>query len=91
MLQVGAAIRATRRHFNGRGVWLRSNLWMRPAIQVTACLVTRLARTPAKVSLFAFSAFDTDYLLLREEQLHTAITVLRGTGHYVKESGAASY
>jgi hypothetical protein len=44
----------------------------------------------AKVSLFAISTFDTDYLLVSEKQLLAAIAALRGAGHRIRESGAAA-
>jgi len=44
----------------------------------------------AKVSLFAISTFDTDYLLVNEKQLLAAIAALRGAGHRIREPGAAA-
>jgi hypothetical protein len=40
-----------------------------------------------EVSVFAL---DTDYLLVSDKQLHAAIAALKGAGHRVEESGAAS-
>ena len=57
-------------------------------IGVLAALAAPLAE--AKVSLFAISTFDTDYLLVSEKQLLAAIAALRGAGHRIKESGAAA-
>lgn len=57
-------------------------------IGVLASLVAPLAE--AKVSLFAISTFDTDYLLVSEKQLHAAIAALKDAGHRIEESGAAS-
>ena len=57
-------------------------------IGVLAALAVPLAE--AKVSLFAISTFDTDYLLVREEQLSAAIAALKGAGHRIEESAAAS-
>lgn len=37
----------------------------------------------AKVSIFAISTYDTDYVLVREEQLEAAIQCLRAAGHDV--------
>jgi hypothetical protein len=37
----------------------------------------------AGVSVFAVSTFDTDYLLVREKNLLTAVQALRGAGHVV--------
>ncbi len=56
-------------------------------IGVLAALAAPLAE--AKVSLFAISTFDTDYLLVSEKQLHGAIAALERSGHRVEESGAA--
>jgi hypothetical protein len=57
-------------------------------IGVLAALAAPLAA--AKVSLFAISTFDTDYLLVSDGQLHAAIAALKGAGYRVEESGAAS-
>src|ERR1700738_1746053 len=57
-------------------------------IGVLAALATPLAK--ATVSLFAISTVDTDYLLVSEKQLHAAIAALKGAGHGVEESAAAS-
>ncbi len=57
-------------------------------IGVLAALAAPLAE--AKVSLFAMSTFDTDYLLVSEKQLHAAIAALNGAGHRVRQSGALS-
>ena len=57
-------------------------------IGVLAALAAPLAHE--KVSLLAISTFDTDYLLVSEKQLHAAIAALKGAGHGVEESGAAS-
>jgi hypothetical protein len=37
----------------------------------------------AKVSIFAMSTYDTDYVLVREESLRTAVECLRLAGHDV--------
>jgi hypothetical protein len=57
-------------------------------IGVLAALAAPLAE--AKVSLFAISTFDTDYLLVSEKQLNAAIAALKGAGHRIEESGAPS-
>ena len=57
-------------------------------IGVLAALSASLAE--AKVSLFAISTFDTDYLLVSEKQLLAAIAALRGAGHRISEPGAAA-
>jgi uncharacterized protein len=44
----------------------------------------------AKVSLFAISTFDTDYLLVSEKQLDAALATLRSAGHRVEQSSAVS-
>jgi hypothetical protein len=57
-------------------------------IGVLAELSVRLAE--ARVSVFAISTFDTDYLLVGGKQLQSAITALRDAGHQIEESSAAS-
>jgi len=57
-------------------------------IGVLAALTAPMAE--AKVSVFAVSTFDTDYLLVREKQVSAAIAALKSAGHRVEESGAAS-
>jgi uncharacterized protein len=37
----------------------------------------------AGVSIFALSTYDTDYVLVRESQLDTAVAALQGAGHNV--------
>ncbi len=37
----------------------------------------------AGVGIFAVSTFDTDYVLVKEEQLESAVAALRGLGHKV--------
>lgn len=49
---------------------------------ILASLAEPLAR--AGVSLFAISTFDTDYLLVRQDKLALAISVLEGAGHRVQ-------
>ncbi len=44
------------------------------------------ALAEARVSLFAISTFDTDYLLVRAEQLDTAREALTYAGHEVLEA-----
>lgn len=48
---------------------------------VLASLAAPLAE--AGVSIFAISTYDTDFLLVREEQLEVAVDVLRRAGHTV--------
>jgi uncharacterized protein len=50
-------------------------------IGVIAALTRPLA--DAGVSVFVVSTFDTDWILVREEDLSTAVTVLRASGHVV--------
>jgi hypothetical protein len=57
-------------------------------IGVLAALAAPLAW--AKVSLFAISTFDTDYLLVSEERLDIAIAALKDAGHSVEEHGETS-
>ena len=37
----------------------------------------------AKVSIFAVSTYDTDYVMVKEKQLAKAVKVLRVAGHEV--------
>jgi hypothetical protein len=55
-------------------------------IGILATLATPLAE--AKISLFAVSTFDTDYLLLASETLPAAIAALERAGHTVYRSKA---
>ena|SRR5712664_3597137 len=57
-------------------------------IGVLSALAAPLAK--AKVSLFAISTFDTDYLLVNEKQLLAAVAALKGAGHRVDASGIVS-
>jgi uncharacterized protein len=57
-------------------------------VGVLAALAAPLAE--AKVSLFAISTFDTDYLLVSEKQLLAAVAALKGAGHRVDASSIAS-
>ena len=52
---------------------------------VLASLTTPLAR--AEISVFALSTFDTDYLLVKQDQLGKAIQVLSAHGYDVEEGG----
>jgi len=38
----------------------------------------------AGISIFAISTYDTDYLLVKEEQLGSAINTLRQYGHHIE-------
>jgi hypothetical protein len=49
---------------------------------ILASLAQPLAQ--AKLSLFAISTFDTDYVLVKKESLEQALTVLKSAGHRVK-------
>lgn len=51
------------------------------ATGVLASLAVPLA--DGGVSIFAISTFDTDYLLVRETSLDSALRLLRGAGHSV--------
>src|SRR5258708_3207552 len=51
-----------------------------------AALASPLAET--KISLFAVSTFDTDYLLVASETLSTAIAALQRAGHTIHRSKA---
>jgi hypothetical protein len=51
-------------------------------VGVLASLTAPLAE--AEISLFAISTFDTDYLLLKAEDLESAVDVLRRLGHTIQ-------
>ena len=53
-------------------------------VGVLASLTAPLAE--AKVSLFVVSTFDTDYLLVTQEQLTSAIVALERAGHSIQRS-----
>lgn len=50
-------------------------------VGIVASLSTPLAE--AGVGIFVISTFDTDYLLVRENEFHNAVAALRATGHTV--------
>jgi hypothetical protein len=41
----------------------------------------------AEVSVFALSTFDTDYVLIKTQQIEQAVNTLTNAGHVVKRSG----
>lgn len=53
-------------------------------VGVLASLTTPIAR--ARIGVFAFSTFDTDYLLVKETDFPQAVAALRAAGHTVEES-----
>lgn len=55
-------------------------------IGVLSSLATPLAE--ARISLFAVSTFDTDYLLVASETLSAAIATLERAGHAIHRSNA---
>jgi hypothetical protein len=55
-------------------------------IGVLSALATPLAE--AKLSLFAISTFDTDYLLVASETLSAAVAALEHAGHKIHRSKA---
>ncbi len=50
-------------------------------VGVLASVAAPLAE--AEVGIFAVSTFDTDYVLVKREQLQPAVAALRGRGHEV--------
>jgi uncharacterized protein len=50
-------------------------------VGVLASVAAPLAE--ARVGIFVVSTFDTDYVLVKEEQLESAVAALRGLGHVV--------
>jgi nitrilase len=57
-------------------------------VGVLASLTAPVAR--AGVGVFAFSTFDTDYLLVKAERFPEAVAALRAAGHRVDAEGAGS-
>ena len=55
-------------------------------VGVLASVVSPLAEAGA--SIFTVSTFDTDYVLVREEQLDLAVDTLRASGHRVDDRSA---
>ena len=51
---------------------------------ILAAVVSPLAA--AKISVFAFSTYDTDYVMVKDERLEAAIAVLRAAGLTVTPS-----
>ena len=51
-------------------------------VGVLASLTTPIAR--AGVGVFAFSTYDTDYLLVKTGEMHKAVAALRADGHEVE-------
>ena len=56
-------------------------------IGVLSALASPLAK--AKLSLFAISTFDTDYLLVASGTLSAAVSALEGAGHKIHRSQTA--
>ncbi len=54
-------------------------------VGVLAALTVPVAQ--AGVGVFAFSTFDTDYLLVKADNWETALAALRAAGHTVAEAG----
>ena len=54
-------------------------------VGVLASLASPLAA--ARVSIFAVSTFDTDYLMVKETSLDRAIEALRSAGHEIVDEG----
>lgn len=55
-------------------------------IGIVASLAVPLAE--AEVGIFVISTFDTDYLLVKTDQLYTVLLVLRDKGHSILEAEA---
>ena len=55
-------------------------------VGILASVASPLAEAGA--SIFAVSTFDTDYVLVREEQLDLAVGTLRASGHRVDDHAA---
>ena len=54
-------------------------------VGILAALVTPLAE--AGIGIFAFSTFDTDYLLVKAGDVPRAVAALRAAGHVVDAEG----
>jgi hypothetical protein len=52
-------------------------------VGVLASLTTAIAR--AGIGAFAFSTFDTDYMLVKDADFSQAIAALRAAGHAVEQ------
>jgi hypothetical protein len=52
------------------------------AVGVLASLTTPMA--DARVSIFAVSTYDTDYLLVKDTDLRAAVEALQGAGHTIQ-------
>ncbi len=77
---------------NARPEWTISSGWRALQVQgpldfslvgIMANLSHILAQ--AAVSIFAISTYDTDYILVKEDKLATAVAALRQAGHTVVE------
>ena len=75
---VPAGVRAER---DQRGLKVRG-LLLFSATGVLSSLAVPLAE--AKISIFAVSTYDTDYLLVKEENLEKAVTVLSRNGYQIQ-------
>jgi len=53
-------------------------------VGILSSLLAPLAE--ARISIFAVSSYDTDYLLVKEKDLETAIAVLYRSGHWIGRS-----
>lgn len=53
-------------------------------VGVLVSLLDPLAK--AKISVFALSTYDTDYVMVREDQLDSALVALRNEGHEIVKS-----
>ena len=73
-----------RDHITVEGGWLALKLEGPFPFSMTGVLVSFLQPlAEAQVPIFAISTFDTDYVLVKEENLQRALTVLGAAGHEV--------
>jgi hypothetical protein len=56
-------------------------------VGVLSSLTTCLAQ--AKISTFAISTYDTDYLFVKESDLNSGVAALREAGHHVTAGGSS--
>lgn len=90
-LSLVCAARYVPENLRGQGRWRALKVhgpFALTEVGVLASLAAPLA--DARISMFAVSTFDTDYLLVNEMQLGEAMQTLRRAGHRIADTAAAS-
>ncbi|OAI50723.1 hypothetical protein AYO44_05490 [Planctomycetaceae bacterium SCGC AG-212-F19] len=64
---------------------MRPGRWTSPRSASSGALVAPLAE--ARISVFAISTFDTDYLMVKQADLEKATKALRQAGHMIQLVG----